>query len=196
MISDPSYVDNLLTYGYDPRRRRFVLHGDIGHEDEHGKNAVGHCVNALLHLDDDPRSGDVNLWISTPGGPSEEMFGLYDVITTRSSRVVTTGFGLVASAGVLLLAAGDRRRATRNCWLMSHAEAADFQLDDTWTAQQRLAWQVRCEDRWAHLMHRRTGFRTERWWRELHKGKTRELWLDADQMLEYGIVDEIVEETL
>jgi ATP-dependent Clp protease protease subunit len=191
---DPTYIDIVLAYGLDVRRRRFVLHGDIDHEDEHGKNPITHAVRALLYLDESV--GDIEFWISTPGGEIEEMFGLYDVIRSRRNKVRTIGFGRIYSSGVLLLSAGDRRSVMENAYLMSHAGSFSTDERPVPEVKQALDASLRMEERWARLMAQCTNKKDWHWWRRLHQGKMRELWLDADEMLEYGIVDEVIRDSL
>jgi len=192
---DPTYLDIVLMYGFDVRRRRFVLHGDIDHEDEHGKNPITHAVNALLYLDQG-NCEEIEFWICTPGGDSAEMFGLYDIIRSRRSKVHTIGFGKIYSAGVLLLSAGDRRSVTENAFLMSHAEScgADTKLS-VWAGKQTIDAQIRMEQRWAELMARHTNH-DKGWWHRLHQGKMHELWLDAQEMIDIGIADDTIPDTV
>jgi len=191
---DPTYLDIVVTYGLDVRRRRFVLHGDIDHEDEHTKNPITHAVRSLLYLDQS--DGEIEFWICTPGGDSAEMFGLYDVIRLCRNKVHTIGFGKIYSAGVLLLVAGDRRSVTENATLMSHSEScgADPRLP-VWTGILTLENQVRMERRWADLMSKRTS-KSFRYWFDVHRGRRTELWLNSEEMLEYGIVDEIMSDVV
>jgi ATP-dependent Clp protease protease subunit len=194
MYHDPTYIDIVMAYSFDVRRRRFVLHGSIDHEDEHGKNPITHAVGALLYLDQS--AGDIEFWICTPGGDSAEMFGLYDVIRRCKNKVHTIGFGKIYSAGVLLLVAGDRRSVLENSTLMSHSEVsgADPCLP-VWTGRLTIEAQLRMERRWAHLMAQRTR-KSFKYWFDVHQGRKTELWLDADEMLEYGIVDEVIRDSL
>lgn len=189
MMHDPTYVDNVLAYGLDVRARRFILHGDIDHENEHTKNPVEHAVSSLLFLD--RSDGEIEFWICTPGGDSGEMFGLYDIIRTCRNKIHTIGFGKIYSAGVLLLVAGDKRSATENAYLMSHAECGPAHYPSIWAAKQAVEAQVQMEKRWSELMARHT-FKDKGWWYRLHQGRTHELWLDAAGMLEHGLIDSIV----
>jgi ATP-dependent Clp protease protease subunit len=189
---DPSLLDVWFDRGLDVRARRIVLHGPLEHELEPGKNAVELAAKALLYLDRTP--GDIEVWISTPGGLVFEMFALYDVIRTRQNPIRTIGYGVIASAGCLLLAAGDRRAATENAWFMSHEGTSGVDAADLQTIKNRVAAEERMNRRWAALMAKHSRKNAE-YWTKVHRGTARELWLDAKQMLSWGVVDEILVET-
>lgn len=190
---DPTLIDVLLSQGLDPRARRVYLHHDLDGSgpdaDENGKRACQHVVRSLQYLD--KTEGPIEFWVSTPGGEISNMFGIYDVVRGCRNEVVTIGFGEICSAGVLILAAGDLRYATENAWLMSHPETGELAgSNDVFTSELRLKALMRQERRFADIMGRRTR-RTARWWMDVHKGRTKELWLSARQMVQYGVVDDI-----
>lgn len=85
-----------------PETQRIIyLSGDVS---EQSINAVNAQLINLASQSDKP----INLVISTYGGSVHEMFGLYDTIKFLSCPVHTTGLGKVMSAGVLLLASGEK----------------------------------------------------------------------------------------
>jgi ATP-dependent protease ClpP protease subunit len=131
-------------------------------EDSH-EVGVDHVIRNLLHLDG--TSGDIELWINTPGGEVVEMWALYDIIQTLNNKVSAVAFGEVASAGCLILAGATH-----------------------WDAQTRAAWYEREMNRWCSAMGEHTN-ETKTWWK--NKTKQGELWLDAEEMVTHGIVDEI-----
>lgn len=191
---DPTYLDVMFAYGIDPRARRVFLHGDMDQlSDDMGRNTPESVVRGLLYLDRTP--GEIELWISTDGGSLSAMFGIYDVVRTRENLVKTVAFGEICSAGCLVLVAGDKRYATPNSWFMSHSESGQPDKAPTvWDQADRTRAMVRQENRWAKLMGERTK-KPEPYWLDLHRGPTRELWLDARQMVRWGIVDEVLPET-
>jgi len=185
---DTTLLDVLFHYGVDLRARRVFFHGGIGTGEEMGKSPVETVTKALLYLD--KTTGGIELWLNTPGGYVAEMWGLFDVIRTRSNVVTTVGFGEVCSAGCLLLAAGDRRLVTPNCWFMWHSQDTDEESGRLIELKHRIrAWE-RQEKRWLEEMGRLTK-KTEGYWSEKMGG---ELWLDAKQLVQHGVADEIIEE--
>ena len=194
---DPTLLDVILAYGVDPRARRVMLHGNMEqHQDnEYGKVPIDFAINGLLYLDKflgDP----IELWICSTGGSVIQMFALYDVIRTRRNPVITIGTGAIHSAGVLILAAGDRRYMTENATLMSHSGHGENR-GDIYTRTTQLAADVRDEKRWAELMARHTK-KNQFYWENLHKpgaeGAKPELWMGAKQAKQFGIIDEVLKE--
>lgn len=190
---DPTYLTTMFAYGIDPRARRVFLHGDMQQQiDDMGQNPPESVVRSLLYLDRTP--GDIELWVSTAGGDLSSMFGLFDIVRTRKNAVKTIAFGEVCSAGCLVLVAGDYRYATENSWFMSHAESGGSETPTVWDQIDRTKALLRMEERYAALMAARTK-KSLKWWKEVHRTGPRELWLSAKQMVQYGIVDEILPET-
>lgn len=181
----------LFEFGMDVHKRRVFLSGALesGGEDHliPGKTAPEQVARALLFLDKTP--GDIELWINSPGGLVTEMFALHDLIRTLDNNVTTVGYGQVASAAGLLLAAGHERYATPNCWFMSHM-GEGYLVGDLFTQREQLKVEEKIFDQWTALLSKYTKH-SKKWWKEVHVGEQRELWLDARGMVKHGIVDEI-----
>lgn len=190
MADQHGLLDALFAHGLDVRARRILFHGPVEIGEDHGKSAVEAAVKSLLYLDRSP--GPIEFWINTPGGDVAEMWGLYDVLRTRSSVVTTIGFGEVASAGCLLLAAGDHRKATANCWFMWHDQEVEGEGGSLPALDARVRAWKREERRWREEMGRLTK-RPAAWWVERTRGGG-ELWLDSRQLVQHGVVDEILQE--
>lgn len=182
-------------YGVDLEQRRVMLHHPISQAEGSHEIGTDHVLRSLLWMD--KRRAPVELWISTPGGSIEEMWALYDVIQSMDSPVLTVGFGSVASAGCLLLACGTGTRyAMPRASLMWHSGSSDTGHVVHQEAQDRAAWEARELARWVdamaeHTRPPRTRSRRQRrdYWERWTRG--RELWLDARQMIEHGIVDQL-----
>ena len=185
-MHDPSLLDVMMTYGIDPRARRVYLHHEMEQDEEPGKNAVEHVVRGLQYLD--KSDGHIELWINTPGGLVSEMFGIYDVIRSLSHEIWTVGFGEIASAGGLVLVAGDKRFATPTARFMAHADQIQLSCD-YFVAQATMRVHEREMKLWLRLMGERTK-RSAAWWLEQIKSR-REVHLSAAEMKRIGVVHEI-----
>lgn len=176
-----SILSSIFEHGIDLRNRRVFLQSSMDSGD-----GIETIIRALLYLDKNP--GSIELWINTEGGDQQEMFGLYDIIQTLDNEVDTIGFGWVCSGGGLILACGKRRWVTPNCYFMSHCGTyeAEGDLD---LVKQHIDLYKKFQDRWATLMAKHTKH-TKDWWMKKHKS-SQEFWLDANGMVDHGIVDEI-----
>lgn len=188
-------LDFLFDRGLDLEKRRVFLHGDLEtssslreyFEGSVSDSPVENVVRSLLYLDNS--SGDIELWINSPGGLLYEMFGLYDIIQSLTNTVRTIGFGSICSAAGLILACGDQRVAFPNSSFMSHSGSGEIVGNFYELTNSKNQLEV-VENRWATLMAKHTKH-SKKWWKDLHKGEIRELWLDAKQMVRHGIVDSI-----
>lgn len=150
---------------------------------------------ALRYLEsrsDDP----ITIWINTPGGDVQSMFTFHDVVKASKCEIVTVGIGQVCSAGVLMLACGDRRLVTESCVLMSHRgdEELSGHLEQIEAQFRVVRWM---EDRWSELMARYTPDqvdgkdRDKRYWFNLGK-KTAEWWVTGgDAIVHEGLADQV-----
>lgn len=95
--------------------RIIMMHGDVT------EASVAQVIAHLLHLAS-VSNRPINLVISTYGGSVDEMFSLYDTIKFLPCPVHTIALGKVMSAGVLLLATGQkgRRLIGKNARIMIH----------------------------------------------------------------------------
>ena len=95
--------------------RLVVLHGDVNEQ------SISLVVAQMLHLASQNHK-PIHLVISTYGGSVDEMFTLYDTIKFLPCPVHTIALGKVMSAGVLLLASGNKgnRMIGRSARIMVH----------------------------------------------------------------------------
>ena len=95
----------------------FTLFGDI---DEDSGQAVVDWILSNNYEDNPPEI--LTLMLNTCGGELASAFAIIDVIRGSHIPVRTIGIGQVASAGVLILAAGEpgMRIIGENCSVMSH----------------------------------------------------------------------------
>jgi ATP-dependent Clp protease, protease subunit len=96
--------------------RIVVLHGDVN---EHTISALIVQLLQLANQNHNP----IHLVVSTYGGSVDEMFSLYDAIKFLPCPVRTVALGKVMSAGVLILAAGEKghRMIGRSARIMVHS---------------------------------------------------------------------------
>jgi len=77
------------------------LYGDVTEQ------SIANVINQLLAFAGASQA-PIHLLVSTYGGSVDEMFGLYDIIKFLPCPVHTIGVGKIMSAGVLLLASGNK----------------------------------------------------------------------------------------
>lgn len=202
-MANPTF-EALHDYNVDIGRRRVFLTsimGDSNANPEHG-DAQGNCdfvVRNLLWLDSHGQTGKkIELWINTPGGDTIEMWAIHDVMRVLSCPVDTIAYGQVASSGCLLLAAGTGTRyALPNATFMWHGATEHPAASGTRELARHVDWSKRDEQRWLQSMGRYTKPPTRakgpaqraRYWERFIRDNA--LFLDAEGMLEHGVIDQV-----
>ncbi|HZY27844.1 MAG: ATP-dependent Clp protease proteolytic subunit [Jiangellaceae bacterium] len=153
------------------------------------ENANAICAQLLLLAAEDPNK-DVHLYINSPGGSVSAGMAIYDTMQYVKPDVVTVAMGLAASMGQFLLAAGTKgkRYATPHARIMMHqpsggmgGSASDIRIQ----AEQML----HTKRQMAELIARHTGRTVE----EIDRDSDRDRWFTAEEALEYGFVDHVVQ---
>lgn len=135
----------------------------------------------------------IQMIISTAGGMATEMFAMYDVIRNvrEDVEIVTLGLGKVMSAGVLLLASGTkgRRKIGKHTRVMLHGLKSDIggYLGDMKNDYDELS---SIQEMYIKALSKETGL-TKRKLRSLFNER-RDVFLSAEQAVEYGIADEVI----
>lgn len=149
-------------------------------------------IQQLLYLQSIRRDQDVNLYINSPGGLVDQTLAIYDTMQFMGSEVATYCIGQAASGAALILMAGTKgkRYILPNAKVMLHqpyggitGQAEDIRIQ----AEEVLRDKARLNAIIAHC----TGKSIE----EVAEGTERDRYLNAQEALAYGIVDEILEDT-
>ncbi len=172
------------------KARELFVGGEITDE-------FGEWFTCVIRYLESKSSDPIVVWINTPGGDVQSMFTFHDLVRASVCKIITIGTGQVCSAGVLMLACGNRRLVTESTVLMSHrGEDSITGSLETMQAQIKVAeWS---EDHWAELMSRysdETGpdgkARDQRYWFQLGK-KTNEWWrTGGESIIAEGLADSI-----
>jgi ATP-dependent Clp protease protease subunit len=149
-------------------------------------------VAYLLYLDSEDSGKPIYLYINSPGGSVTAGMAMYDTMQTIKSEVVTICVGLAASMGAFLLAAGTRgkRMALPHARIMIHqplggarGQASDIEIE----AKEILRMRASLND----LLAQHTGKSIE----QIQKDTDRDYFLSAQEALEYGLIDKVIDET-
>ena len=101
--------------------KRVVYVGDL-------KNGASQLIILSLMGFDVESHDPIRVVINSYGGYVDEMFAIYDAMKMCDSPIATVGIGKIMSAGVLLLAAGQKgeRRIARHATVMIHEVSASM----------------------------------------------------------------------
>ena len=135
----------------------------------------------------------IEMIVSTFGGSALDMFGICDMmkVVEQDCPIITTGIGKVMSAGVLILASGTKgaRQIGRNTRVMIHSIVGGTHGDmhSIENEVEEMKW---IQERYIDVLASET-YMTKRMIRKLLSKKVN-IYLDAQQAVDYGIADIIV----
>ncbi|MDQ6915371.1 MAG: ATP-dependent Clp protease proteolytic subunit [Actinomycetota bacterium] len=147
-------------------------------------------VAQLLHLESDDPEKDISVYINTPGGDVYSGLAVYDTMQFIKPEVQTICYGMAMSMGSLLLTGGakGKRLALPNSRVLIHQPSAGFEgqsSDIEIHAREILIMRERIEEIYAH----HTGQPLER----IHEDIERDRFFKAEEAVEYGLVDQVID---
>ena len=155
--------------------------------DDHIANRL--CAQLLLLSADDPRA-DISLYINSPGGSVSAGLAIYDTMRLIPNDVSTLALGLAGSMAQFLLCAGTpgKRFCLPHAQVLMHQGSAGF----GGTASDVAIYAAQLE-RTGALMTRLTAQHTGQPEDRVEADSRRDRWFSAQEALEYGMVDHILE---
>jgi len=146
-------------------------------------------IAQLLYLEREDSEKDISLYVHCPGGIISAGLAIYDTMQLLRCPVSTICVGLAASMGTLLLCAGTKgkRFALPNSTIHLHQAigGAQGQAADIEIAAREI---MRMQEKIRIILANHTGQTVEK----IAHDSDRDFYLDAQQAVEYGIVDEIL----
>lgn len=151
-------------------------------------NMANLVVAQLLFLEMEDPDADISLYINSPGGSITAGMAIYDTMQYIKPQVRTVCVGMAASMGAFLLMAGQKgkRLALPNAEVMIHQPLGGAQGQATDVAI-RAEWLLKTKTKMTRMMAEMTGQPLEK----LQADCERDYFMDADEALKYGIIDEI-----
>jgi ATP-dependent Clp protease, protease subunit len=146
-------------------------------------------VQAQLMFLDTTSSEDITMHIDSPGGSVKSGLSMLDVMEYIKCDIRTINTGMAASMGSVLLGAGTKgkRMSLKHSTTMLHQSSGGFSGNIQDAEVDWAEWQ-KVNKELFNLLGDYCGKKPER----VMKDATRDFWLNADEALKYGIIDEIV----
>lgn len=146
-------------------------------------------VAQLLYLEREDPDKDISLYINSPGGVISSGLAIYDTMQLIKPDVSTICVGLAASMGTVLLCAGTKgkRYALPNSTIHMHQPmgGAQGQATDIEIAAREI---LRMQD----MIRQIISTHTDQAYDRVARDTDRDYYLNADQAMEYGIIDEVL----
>lgn len=147
-------------------------------------------VAQLLFLNREDPDRPISMYINSPGGQIYAGLAIYDTMRMISNPISTFAVGFTASFGTVLLAAGTKgqRYALPHATIHMHQPLGGTQGQAT-DIEIHAREILRLRSRLNEIMAERTGQSLE----TITKDTERDYYMDAQQALDYGLVDHILQ---
>ena len=146
-------------------------------------------IAQMLFLESQDAQRDIRGYINSPGGEVYAGRAMYDTIKHVKNEVVTINVGLAASAAALLLSSGNKgkRYALPGANTMIHQPhgGAEGQATDIEIQAKQI---VKIREQYANLIAGNTGQTIQK----VMEDMDRDRWMDAEEAVEYGLIDKIM----
>ncbi len=162
--------------------RIILLSGEI---DDECANSV---IAQLLYLDS-LNNEEISLYINSPGGSVTSGMAIYDTMNFVKSDVSTICLGMAASMGAFLLSSGrkGKRYALPNSEIMIHQPlgGAKGQATEIKIAAEQI---LKTKEKLNKILSENTGQDLKK----VEQDTERDHFLDANEALDYGLIDKII----
>jgi ATP-dependent Clp protease protease subunit len=146
-------------------------------------------VQAQLMFLDSVETRDITMHIDSPGGSVKSGLSMVDVMEYIKSDIVTVNTGMAASMGSILLGAGTKgkRYSLRFSKVMLHQSSGGFggNIQDAKIDFQE--W-----EKVNKILFDLLGSYCSKDPEVVMQDATRDFWMDAEEAVKYGIIDEII----
>ncbi len=155
---------------------------------------VANVITAqFLFLESTDARLDIQLYINSPGGMVYPGLGIYDTMQYISPNVATICTGMAASMAAILLAAGAKGKRTglKHSRTMIHQPlgGAEGQASDIEITAREI---VKTKKVLYNILALHSGQTNKK----IEKDADRDYWMTADEAMQYGMIDEVLEKNI
>jgi ATP-dependent Clp protease, protease subunit len=180
-------VDKPLVIKHEIKIEQINLHSRqvflTGVIDEEKAHEIVTTLTALASYHPSP----IVMWINSNGGSIYDGFAIMDIMESIPCPIITVIQGKACSMGGIISLYGDKRFITKNSVFMAH-DVSSGNWDYVTKMKDRFVNTEKLQSQVFQMLRDRTKL-TEQ---DLEKARHGELWLDAEECLKKGIVDEIL----
>ena len=155
-------------------------------------NIANSLIAQLLFLDAQDSTKDIYLYVNSPGGSVSAGLAIVDTMNFIKSDVQTIVMGMAASMGTIIASSGAKGKR----FMLPHAEYMIHQpMGGTGGGTQQSDMAIAAE----HLLQTRETLEkiladnSGQTLKKIHADAERDNWMTAKETLDYGFIDEIME---
>jgi ATP-dependent Clp protease protease subunit len=142
----------------------------------------------LLFLDNTSKE-DITLYINSPGGSVMCGLGIVDLMNYISPDIATVNLGICASMASILLSSGTKGKRSSLVYskVMIHqvSSGSSGHIEDNRISQMEA-------EKYNYILFKILSKNTGRNFEEIIEGARRDHWLNSDEALKFGLIDEII----
>jgi len=149
-------------------------------------------IAQMLFLSNEDTKTDIHFYINSPGGSITAGLAVYDTMQFLRCDVATYCVGQAASMAAVLLAGGKsgKRSLLANSRVLLHQPSISGILEGTATDLDIEAKEIlRLRSRLYQILAKHTGQSADK----IEKDCDRNLWLEAEEAINYGLVDRVLQ---
>jgi ATP-dependent Clp protease protease subunit len=153
--------------------------------------AANLVIAQMLFLSNEETNADIHFYINSPGGSITSGLAIYDTMQFLRCEVATYCVGLAASMAAVLLAGGQagKRFLLTNSRVLLHQPLVTGVLEGVATDLDIEAKEIlRLRSRLYKILAEHTGKDIDK----IEKDCDRNLWMDAEEAITYGLADRIL----
>jgi ATP-dependent Clp protease protease subunit len=146
-------------------------------------------VQAQLMFLDSTDKTDITMHVDSPGGSVKSGLSMVDVMDYIKADIRTVNTGMAASMGSVLLGAGTKgkRSSLRHSTTMLHQSSGGFSGNIQDAEVDWAEWQKVNHELFV-LLGKYCGKKAD----QVKKDATRDFWLNAEEAVKYGIIDQVI----
>ncbi|MCC7406754.1 MAG: ATP-dependent Clp protease proteolytic subunit [Phycisphaeraceae bacterium] len=146
-------------------------------------------IMRLLHLQNQKRDMDINLYINSPGGSVDDTLAIFDTMRFLSCDVATYCIGRAMSGGAIVLASGTKGKR----FILPHAKVMIHQpwggvYGQTSDVKIQAEEILKSKKQLNQILSDQTGQPVER----IQEDSERDRYFSAEEAKAYGLVDEVL----
>ena len=155
-------------------------------------------IAQLLFLESEDPDKEISLYINSPGGSVTDGLGIIDTMNYIKCPVTTICIGMAASMGAVLLASGEKgkRFATPNSEILIHQPLIGGQgggiSGQATEIKIHADHMIRTREKLNKLLSEKTGQSIE----TIERDTERDHYMTAQEALEYGLIDGIMDKRI
>lgn len=165
---------------------RIIFLGGQVHDD-----AANLIIAQMLFLSNEDSKSDIHFYINSPGGSITAGLAIYDTMRFLRCNVATYCIGQAASMGAVLFAGGEKgkRFMLTNARVLLHQPLLSGEMVGPATDLEIEAREIlRLRERLYDILSEHTGQKADK----IKKDCDRNLWLEAQESVDYGMADKIL----